>query len=183
MSVDCEGELFRERGVAGVPEGCAGWRSRGFAGAFARVALGLAALGLVAAPAFAARAFFAPLRGLVLRVRALAARGFAARALAARGFAARALAARGFAARSLPSAGCAAAGAVAVVGGVAAVLVAAASVAEPELRAARFSLRRCGRVRGSEPRTSGGRSSLIESMIAHRRTVRVAPQAVKAPIR
>jgi hypothetical protein len=30
---------------------------------------------------------------------------------------------------------------------------------------ARFSLRRCGRVRGSEPRTSGGRSSLIGSQM------------------
>jgi hypothetical protein len=46
----------------------------------------------------------------------------------------------------------------------------------------RFSLRRCGRVRGRPPRTSDGRSSLIgSSMIAHvARTRRPAPQAAVA---
>jgi hypothetical protein len=44
----------------------------------------------------------------------------------------------------------------------------------------RLSLRRCGRVRGSEPRTSGGRSSVIANhMIAQNLDWRPCPSAGK----
>jgi hypothetical protein len=57
----------------------------------------------------------------------------------------------------------------------------AAGVAGPDGRARRLSLRRCGRVRGSAPRRSVGRFSLIADQSSHGRVLRISVQVETLP--